>query len=369
MRVAIVMLACSDYEAMELALACHAAHLPAETPLFILQNCRGTYDSERTLMAARRFARLHPGRVEVVEDIPPAPPYRSLATLLASERLAPFDLICKVDDDAFPIAPGWLERLLAAYDTAARDPRPLAYTTPLINNNTWGFGATLDALGLREAYSREAAIRHVVGAGNAIAPHRVVEPDEIVGGTNGTIWGYPHIARWLHERTTLDPDRLLAATAALPDCDVPSEERYSIGCILFRRTLWPEIDDGGSDDEHMFHQHCRRTGARIVCAQSVPFVHLAYFSQREENRDLVPRARALYEQRLGLRWPIALRASRELEIEARLRYLEGQGVFSAGVGGSGGIGALGGLTPEQFAWRAIRGLWREGLRRLGLKRR
>ena len=369
MRVAIVMLACGDYEAMELALVCHAAHLPKDAPLFILQNCRGTYDSERTLMAARRFARLHPGRASVIEDIPPGLSYRSLAALLASERLAPFDLICKVDDDAFPIAPGWLDRLVAAHHAARADGRPLAYTTPLINNNTWGFGATLDALGLREAYLREAAIRHVVGSGKPAAPFREVEAAEIVGGSHGTVWGYAHIARWLHERTTLDPDRFLAATAALPDCDVPYEERYSIGCILFHRTLWTEIDDGSTDDEHMLHQYCRRTGARIVCAQSVPFVHLAYYSQREENRDIVPRARALYEKRLGLRWPIAMRVSRELEIEARLRYLEGQGVFSAGIDGRGGIGALGGLTPEQFAWRAIRGLWREGLRRIGLKRR
>ena len=51
MRTALLMLACSDYEATELALACHAAYLPDDVPFFILQNCRGTYDSERTLMA------------------------------------------------------------------------------------------------------------------------------------------------------------------------------------------------------------------------------------------------------------------------------------------------------------------------------
>jgi len=358
MRVAIVMLACGDYEAMELALVCHAAHLPKDAPLFILQNCRGTYDSERTLMAARRFARLHPGRASVIEDIPPGLSYRSLAALLASERLAPFDLICKVDDDAFPIAPGWLDRLVAAHHAARADGRPLAYTTPLINNNTWGFGATLDALGLREAYLREAAIRHVVGSGKPAAP-------------------------FSRHRVGLCAHRALAARAhhagprPLPRGDRRAARlrRPLRGALLDR--LHPLPPDALDRDRRW--QHRRRAHAAPVlpahrrahrlCAQSVPFVHLAYYSQREENRDIVPRARALYEKRLGLRWPIAMRVSRELEIEARLRYLEGQGVFSAGIDGRGGIGALGGLTPEQFAWRAIRGLWREGLRRIGLKRR
>jgi hypothetical protein len=110
---------------------------------------------------------------------------------------------------------------------------------------------------------------------------------------------------------------------------VPNHDRYSIGCILFRKELWAQINDGGTDDEHMLHQYCKRTNQRIVCARSVPFVHLAYFSQREENRDIVETARKFYEPRLGHSFPIAMRASRLLEIEARLRWLDGQGLGSA----------------------------------------
>ena len=83
-RVAVVMLACRDYEAMEIALACHAAYLPDGVRLFVLQNCRGCYDSERTLEVARRYATLFPGRIVAVDSIPPGPAYRSIATLLAS---------------------------------------------------------------------------------------------------------------------------------------------------------------------------------------------------------------------------------------------------------------------------------------------
>ena len=370
-RVAIVMLACRDYEAMELALACHAAYLPDGARLFILQNCRGTYDADRTLAVARRYEQLYPRAIAVVDDIPPAAPYRSIATLLASPRMADFDLICKVDDDAFPIAPGWLDAMLAVWNTASAAPgRPLAYVTPLINNNTWGFAQTLDAMGLRAAFQAEAAREHRVGSGGRDAPLRILPPEEIYTGANGTIWGYSYMARWLHERTTLQPDRFIAATRELPPVDVPGQDRYSIGCILFRKDLWPRIDDGGVDDEHMLHQHCRRTNERIVCVRSVPFVHIAYFAQREENRDIVEAARAVYEPRLKHPFPIAMRASRLLEIEARLRWMEGQGQGSGPPLPSGGGGSAvgGGLTPEQFGIRAAKGVYQAVLYKLGLRK-
>jgi hypothetical protein len=104
---------------------------------------------------------------------------------------------------------------------------------------------------------------------------------------------------------------------------VPAGERYSIGCILFRRALWNQISDGSRDDEGMLHRHCATHGLRIVCARSVPFVHLAYFMQREENRDVIEALRAVYEPRLGHPFPIAMRQTRLLEIESRLRRLEG----------------------------------------------
>lgn len=59
-----------------------------------------------------------------------------------------------------------------------------------------------------------------------------------------------------------------------------------------------------------------------MCVRSVPFVHIAYFPQREENRDLVADIRRVYEARLGHPFPLAMRASRDLEIEARLRWME-----------------------------------------------
>jgi hypothetical protein len=369
-NVAIILLACRDYEAMELALACHAAYLPEGVQFFILQNCRGTYDAERTLAVARRYEQLFPRTISVVDDIPPGPPYQSIATLLASTRCADIDLICKVDDDAFPIAHGWLGALLAGWEEAnTASNQPLAYVSPLINNNAWGFPQTLDAMGLREAFMVETAREHRVGSGTLDAPFEIVPPSEIRTGDHGTIWGYPYIARWLHERTTLEPDRFIAATRDLASTEIPNQDRYSIGCILFRKQLWALIDNGGIDDEHMLHQYCKQNNERIVCVRSVPFVHMSYFSQREENRDLVELARMVYEPRLKHPFPIATRSSRLLEIEARLRWLEGQGQGSAPpVTYSNGNGQDD-ITPEQFGIRAAKGIYQAVLFKLKLTKR
>lgn len=327
-RAAVLILACRDYEALELSLACHAAYAAKDVPIYILQNCRGNYDAERTLAVAKRYARLFPRTIKLIDGNSPTTPYRAIAAVLNSREFSPYELVCKVDDDAFPIQAGWLDTLLQTWHSAAAlrsEDRPLGYVTPLINNNTWGFEESLNIiLGLREEYLREAAIEHLAGQETDGLPCRVLPPEEIETGANGTVWGYPHIARWLHSHTTLQPEKFIAATKDLSPKDVPNADRYSIGCILFQKKLWSDIDDGGIDDEHMWHQYAKRTNSRIVCARSVPFVHLAYFSQREENRDIVETARSVYQPRLGHPFPIAMYANRLLEIEARLRWMEGQ---------------------------------------------
>jgi hypothetical protein len=361
------MLACRDYEATELALACHTAYLPEGVRLFILQNCRGGYDAERTLAVARRYELLFPRAITVVDEIPPGAPYHSIAALLTSPHFAEIDLVCKVDDDAFPIASGWLDALIDCWDEAiAQSNRPLAYVTPLINNNTWGFSQTLDAMGLRQAFLADAAREHRIGADTPDAPMRIVPASEIYSGTCGTIWAYPYMARWLHERTTLDPDHFIAATRGLSSVEVPNQERYSIGCILFSREFWPRFDDGGFDDEHMLHQYCKRSNERIICARSVPFVHLAYFTQREENRDIVETARNIYEPRLGHPFPIALHASRLLEIEARLRWMEGEGPGAPAPFPSNNACLPGGLTAETLGALVAKGMYRAVLSKLKL---
>lgn len=325
-KIAIVMLACRDYKATELALASHMAYRSQGIPFYILQNCRGCYDAERTYDVASRYAKLFPNVIKVIDWIPPGMPYHSITELLKTPEFSEFDLILKVDDDAFPITPNWLDRMLEVWNIAdSESPGTLAYVSPLINNNCWGFLETLNRMGLKDSYFSEQAHPHYVGSiFSDDNPKRVVSADQIVTAGSGTIWGYPHIARWLHQRTTLKPDDFIAATRGLSPVEIPSNDRYSIGCILFRPSLWMEIDNSGigSDDEGMMHNYCKKNGLRIVCARDVPFIHLAYFTQREENRDIVDTAINFYESRLNHPFPISLYANQTLEVENRLRFLE-----------------------------------------------
>jgi hypothetical protein len=309
---AVLMLCCRDYEAVELALACHVTYGDPSVPLFALQNCRGDYDAERTRAAIRRYASLYPQTVRVIDDLPPDVPYNGVRGALASDALKDFQFICKVDDDAFPIAKGWLSGLCSAWAQGYREHGDdLAYVTPLLNNNNWGFPETLRALGLEDEFFARFASRHPTIA-HAVA----------TGSYGPIIWNAPHIARWLHERSTFVPDRFIEATRGLAANLVDNMQRYSIGCILFRRDLWDAMDDGGTDDELMLFVHCRAQKRPIVCARSVPFVHLSYYPQKDELRDVVRQARDIYAKRLSLTHPIGLRATPTDEIEARLRFVE-----------------------------------------------
>lgn len=317
------MLACRDYEALEIALACHMAYGDKNIPLFVLQNCRGDYDAERTYDVAKRYAYLFPETIKVIDSINPGPPYRSINIALASEQLANYDLICKVDDDAFPITAGWLQKLIQCYtEQKAVLGDQLAYVTPLINNNCWGFVQTMIAMGMAEQYFAEISRPHCVGSEYSNNPVRVLDAEQINIGTCGTIWRYPYIARWIHQGTTLQPDNFIQATSTLAPIEVPAKERYSIGCILFERSLWSKVNNGGNDDEHMFHMYCSHNNKKIICDRAVPFVHLAYFTHKEENRDLIPQIRNLYQARTAHPFPISLYPSKELDLEARLRWIE-----------------------------------------------
>ena len=318
-RVAVIMLACQDYESLELSLACHTAYGADNVTIYILLNCRGSYDSLRTLKVARRYAELFPKNVKVIDHIPPGPPFKSIKYLINSAEFQRYDLICKVDDDTFPISHGWIQKLVGCWNEEHEKNDKLAYVTPLINNNNWGFPTVLDVMGIRERYFHEVARPHLVGP---LETPSLCEANQIDPAGHGTIWRYAHIARWLHKETTLKPQEYINATAGKPRKIFPHTDRYSIGCILFRRSFWDQIDDGSNDDEHMIHSYCAKNESLIVCEISVPFVHLSFYTQRDENRDIVSSAKLMYEKRLALSFPISMIATREQEIEERLRWLE-----------------------------------------------
>lgn len=329
-KTAIVLLAHSDYESLELSLAAHGRFMPENVKLFILQNGRGSYDCERTYRVAKRYEAIYPRSIEVVDDIPEQVAYFAILELLSSQRLRDYEYIVKVDDDCFPITEDWFDRLCSLYEQSfAYYGNNIAYATVLVNNNPFGFKQLIERVDdLSSEYFDTIAREHLIGktgVTEGYAPARIISATEIGDGAHGTIWRYSYIARWLHERTSLMPDWYIQAVRGLPDIML-GDRRYSINCMLFKKSFWSDIWDADcefpDDDEYMSEQYCKRNGKLIPVRLSIPFIHMFFFSQREENRDMASAFRAVYQEWLGLPFPIAIQTDKLLENENRLRFIE-----------------------------------------------
>lgn len=330
-KTAIVLLAYSDFESLELSLAVYGKFLEGtDTKLFVLQNGRGTYDTERTYRVAKRYADLFPHNIEVVDDIAPQKPYTAIKELLASKRMQPYEYICKVDDDAFPLTKDWFDRLCETFESEyAELGDNLGYVTALVNNNPFGFKQLIDREEiLRKKYESTYARDHFIGTRGkkkGYAKQTLIKANEIMDGVNGTIWGYPYISRWLHQETTLKPDQYIEMTKDYPKVYV-GDKRYSINCMLFAKKYWFDIENKElefpDDDEYLSEQYCKLQGKSVAVNLAIPFVHLYFFIQREENRDMINDFRAVYEKWLNHPFPIAVQTDKAFENEARLRFIE-----------------------------------------------
>lgn len=326
-QTAIVVLAYADYESLELALASHAKFtVDSGVPIYILQNGRGTYDTERTCSVGKRYQSLFPETIKVITDILPQKPYAAIKQLFHEELFSKYRYIIKLDDDVMVLTPDWVDKLIDTYIQASKQEGDnLAYVTSLVNNNPYGFKKLVDSFEeLSDEYFTRLARRHLVGCApdDSYNPYRIVPKETIFDGGFGTVWQLPYLGRWIHEKTTMQPEHYIERTRDLAVEEIDSRKRYSINCMMFEKKLWDEVYNGGGDDEHMFHVYCMLNGKKIYANLAVPMVHLAFASQREEIRDMIPRIRDVYTSFLALPFPIALCGDRQIEIENRLRYLE-----------------------------------------------
>lgn len=323
-KIAIVQLCYADYEALEIALAAYTKLTNPNVHIYLLQNGRGTYDTERTYRVCLRYQKMFPKQITVVDWIQPGAPFVSIKTLLESNEMKSYDYICKVDDDVFPLTSDWLEKLIACYENSYRKyGRKLGYVTSLVNNNPWGFKQVVEAMGLDDEFQK-ISVAHYIGVknDNDSLKYRFVEKGRIHPGGGGSVWALPFYARWIHNQTTLHPEDYVRAVQKLPYREVDNRERYSINCMLFKKSFWTDIDIGHTDDEYQTYSYCRKNNKKIVADLSVPMVHICFFTQREENRDLLPQMRVAYERFLKLPFPIAMCPLKEYENENRLRWLE-----------------------------------------------
>ncbi len=322
-KTAIVILSYADYESLEISLACHSKFLDKESKIFILQNGRGTYDCERTYEVGKRYETLFPKNIEVIDDIPPQRPYHALKQLFKSKRMNKYDYICKLDDDVFPITEGWFDHLCATYDKQkALYGNKLGYITSLINNNPWGTKRVMDILGLYDEYKQKYSRDHYVGMDNEYVPKKFIPKGEFNDGGAGTIWKLAYISRWIHNETTLQPDKFIAATKNKGVTEVNNKERYSINCMVFDKNFWDRIDIANDDDEHQAMLYCLNNDKKIIADMEVPMIHLFFYPQRNENKDIIKPIRDYYQKWLDLIFPISICEDKNIEIERRLRFLE-----------------------------------------------
>ena len=330
-KVAGLILSYADYESLELTLAVHAKLIEEndelrDFKLFILQNGRGTYDCEQTYQVALRYQNLYPKQIKVNDYIKSGIPYWSIKELLNSEEFSEYNYIIKLDDDVFPLTGDWAVELAKSYfEAKEKFGDQVAYSTGLVNNNPYGFKKILEIYDKQYEFKEKYARDHVVGirAEDPYSPLKILSKGEISIGGGGTIWRYPYLARWIHSLTTMQPDEYIEKTKKRGTDVIDVSERYSINCIFFEKEFWNKIGDGGGDDDElMVQKYCIKNNKVGIANLSVPMCHLFFYTQRKENKDLLPKFREVYENWCALNYPISVIKNKEDAIEDRLRYLE-----------------------------------------------
>lgn len=288
---AILILTCNDFEALDITIQQVLRTTPPEVNIYLLSNCHGLPGADVCEDMCRFASRTRYGRVHWINPGQRQHAYFGIRDAIRDQIDA--DYILKLDDDVFPVSEGWLEGMIACYDR--QDPKTIGYVSALVNNNPYGFSRLAKLPELRDAYARIMPSEHLAGEFvPGYQDFRVAQVGEIDAGGWGTVWQFPHLARWIHKETTLQPERYVALTQALGEAEFDLTIRYSINVMLFHRDLWAAVDLGGSDDEEMLNRYCLSNKKRIVIQENIPFVHLYFGPQKRFLIDIMPQVRAAY---------------------------------------------------------------------------
>lgn len=288
---AVLVLTCNDYEALELTLDRLLRTTPKEVPIYLLSNCFGLHNAGVCEQMCSIASRAQYGRVRWINPQKCQPAYNGILEAINEHIKETY--IVKLDDDVFPVAPGWLEALAETFeDNASED---LAYVTGLVNNNPFGFARMIEMPEFAETYKAALPGPHVAGVDvPGYQEFRINESGVADPGGWGTVWQFPQLARWIHKETTMQPERYVDLVAGLPVVEMNTSMRYSINVMYFHRDLWEACGNGGTDDEGMLHVWCAENDKKIIVRQDTPFVHLYFGPQKRWLKDLMPQIRATY---------------------------------------------------------------------------
>ncbi len=179
-------------------------------------------------------------------------------------------------------------------------------------------------MNLTSEFLSKYSMTHFVGLQHSdeTAPYKLIQKGEIYDGGGGTVWRNAYISRWVHKKVTLHPDEYINATQNAGYEEIDNTKRYSINCMLFKKSFWNDINFGEKDDEYQTVLYCKKYNKKIIANLEVPMVHLFFYTQRDENKDLIPVIRNFYQDWLNLIFPISICPIKEYENENRLRFIE-----------------------------------------------
>ncbi|KLI59106.1 hypothetical protein [Brachyspira hyodysenteriae] len=343
-KTAIIVLACWDYESLEIALYMHSRFMSGNYKIFILMNGWESYDCERTLMVAERYERLYPNNFKVIGPYGAQRAYYGIKDLINSKELENYEYVCKMDDDVFPLTKNWLEKLLDCYDDSYNKYKDnLAYVSSLVNNNPFGFKRIIKNMDLEEEYHKLYARNYFAkkyysdreynadnlsyDIKNSMETFLVNKKDEIKDTVFASPIEFAYIARWLHMKTTLQYSEYIARCNTNKYYEADNTQQFSINCILFKKNFWNDIEDKSLKDKWKAHDefycfdYSRKNNKKIIVSE-IPMVHLSFLVQREENRDLFKVIKTYYEKLFPDVFPISTCQDEKYDLENRLRYIE-----------------------------------------------
>lgn len=178
--------------------------------------------------------------------------------------------IYKLDEDMF-ITEGFFENLFKAYEHTKQSEYCVGFVAPLIPINGYGHMRLLEKTGLKNVYE-ERFEKPIYMAG----PHRMVE-------NSGEVAKF----FWRDGGIFPDIDDLNRTFSSEPLEERPCPIRFSIGAILFERSLWEEmgyfkVPRSGSSlgaDEVQLCSYCIEKSRAMMISENVVVGHFSFGGQ------------------------------------------------------------------------------------------
>lgn len=282
---ALIILACYDYESLQLTLKSIEHTVCKSERIVIILNGIDTLASAIVERISRSWASKSPETRFVVRPLcSGAKAYFAIREVLSEYHpLANVKYICKIDDDIIALNNNWLDNLHSSYIRLAENSN-VGFVTGLINNNCWGFNELLDIYDRRSEYASMFDYKTRGGSSDKFIA------GEVNNGSYGTIWQEPYLAWWIHQWTSLNIDSYIASTQNLSLKEISPDTGYSIGCMFFEKKFWIDLDHNSYNsilDEEIIHLTCQNKGLAKWVIMKEPMIHLFYFNQRLANRDIL----------------------------------------------------------------------------------